>query len=288
MHRILALTGTLAVLLFAHLGDVLAQGLWTDHGLVQTGSVDVDEVISVRELRLRSGQTLILEDILPLSLLQKDPNPVLDQAAAAKLGQLVKSPELQLWQNPGRQDRYGRPAGHVRAADGAWLQRDLLLAGLAIAYPDTAGPALAADLYSFEDVARRARRGLWALNMNRLSHRSVEARGKSQGEMAGNPVATGRFVIVSGKIAEVSAQRRLVYLNFGPDWREDFTVGVEKSALRRRHPDWLKDLETWGNARVEVRGWLERYNGPFIRVTAGGQLRQLAPIAQARLEPGIN
>ena len=74
-------------------------------------------------------------------------------------------------------------------------------------------------------------------------------------------------------------QRRL-YINFGADWRTDFTVTVEPADAAAFIEDVTKGraggISGLTGASVRVRGFLTRYNGPEIRVTVPEQVEIFA------------
>ena len=77
--------------------------------------------------------------------------------------------------------------------------------------------------------------------------------------------------------------RGRLYLNFGDDWRTDFTVTVAPGDARLFDDDpvWAPLLDAAGglaglaDRRVRVRGWLGRYNGPEITLTHPEQIEFL-------------
>ena len=78
-------------------------------------------------------------------------------------------------------------------------------------------------------------------------------------------------MLVRGRVQRVARAQDFVYLNFGDDWRSDFTVRVEaRQAVRfARAGLELKALE---GRNVEVRGLLFQTNGPMIDLTHPRQI----------------
>lgn len=66
-----------------------------------------------------------------------------------------------------------------------------------------------------------------------------------------------------------------VYLNFGRYWKEDFTVVIERRALRLFAESGLDPLRLEG-ALLRVRGWMDDHDGPRIEVTHPEQIEVLA------------
>ena len=68
--------------------------------------------------------------------------------------------------------------------------------------------------------------------------------------------------------------RGRAYLNFGPDWKGDFTVSVEPRHRRLFDAEGI-DIEALEDRRIRVRGWVESWNGPLIEVTHPKQIEVL-------------
>lgn len=83
-----------------------------------------------------------------------------------------------------------------------------------------------------------------------------------------------RYEIVEGAVASVSRTKSGVYLNFGSDWKSDFTARIAKDVLSA-HPEFNQQLDTFKDMRIAVRGWIERRNGPMIDIRDPSQLEIL-------------
>jgi len=161
-----------------------------------------------------------------------------------------------------RRDRWRRALAHVRREDGAWLQGHLLQRGFARVYtwPRTATGARA--MLDLERTARANRRGLWSDRFYRVR----------------NPAETwgdlDSWQVVEGRVVDAAIVRGTGYLNFGLDWRNDFTFRLESPARRAFRAAGLDimDLIGW---RVRGRGWVYPTNGPMIDLTHPAQLEVL-------------
>lgn len=84
----------------------------------------------------------------------------------------------------------------------------------------------------------------------------------------------GTFQVIEGWVAAVGLSRNEVFLNFGRDWKWDFTAAVDlkrsddRAALIAR----LKNLK---GRLVRVRGFIERRNGPFISLATAEAIEEL-------------
>ena len=74
-----------------------------------------------------------------------------------------------------------------------------------------------------------------------------------------------------------------VYLNFGPDWRTDFTVTLQAKARRLFRKAGLEPLSLEGR-EIRVRGWLKKFNGPMIEATHPEQIEVLNQEARSGAE----
>lgn len=161
-------------------------------------------------------------------------------------------------------DRYGRLHGHAEvAAGGIWLQERLIREGVAVV--DGAGGlggACLSRLLDAEALAREARAGLWG-GTARVPFRIL--RPEETWDHA------GAFIIAEGVIDSAALVRGRLFVNFGADWREDFTATAARAEARdltERHGP----PEGWAGRRVRVRGWAGLRNGPQVILTYPQQL----------------
>src|SRR5690606_11013395 len=145
-----------------------------------------------------------------------------------------------------------------------WVQGELLHAGLARVETTPKTGALAAEMLAAESEARAASRGLWALPA--FAVRAPDPNALAQ--------ELDMFQIVEGVVVSATETRDFLYLNFGLDYRTDFTVSIAARDLDDIREQGLEPLDLEG-ARVRVRGWLHAVNGPMIDVTHAAQIEVL-------------
>lgn len=143
----------------------------------------------------------------------------------------------------------------VKSEGGRWIwaQEAMLREGMARARPWKDNHARYAALYAAEDIARKAKKGIWADKAYRI--RSAET-------MA--PDDSG-FQIVEGVVRSLGTTEKKRYLNFGDDYRTDFTVSIDAEAL----PNWKAadvQIDSLEHKRIRVRGFVYDSGGPLIRV----------------------
>jgi endonuclease YncB( thermonuclease family) len=194
----------------------------------------------------------------------------MDGEARAALEALVAGQELRLRQDEERTDRRGRRLAHVYAGAGApdaervWAQGALLSAGLARVETTPRTASMAAEMLAAEAEARAAGRGLWALP--EYAVRTPDPYALAQ--------ELDTFQIVEGVVVDAAETRDFFYLNFGLDYRTDFTISIAARDLDEVREAGLEPLDLEG-ARIRVRGYLHAVNGPMIDVTHAAQIEVL-------------
>lgn len=203
--------------------------------------------------------------------------PLADHARVA-LQEIVASRNVRLAFSGRRTDRYGRLLAHVFARSGetqVWVQGEMLKRGLARAYGLEGSVACLAELIAHEAVAREQAAGLWA-------ETAYAVRGAD--DVSALLRLTGTFQVVEGKVVDVSDIRGATYVNFGQDWRQDFTAVLRAPARRlSASGPWRAD-ELKGR-KIRVRGWIERRGGPMIDVAHPAAIEVLAAEADTEAAP---
>lgn len=224
----------------------------------------VTAVVDGDTVRLDTGAEVRLTGIqapkLPLGRKGFRPWPLAAEAKAA-LSALSRDRQVRLDYPGQRHDRWGRLLAQMHVGD-LWIQREMLLRGLARVYTFPDNRAHADALYAAERAARAARRGIWALDWYRI----IDA--------ADTDRFIGTFQLVEGRVKSAAIVRGRGYLNYGDDWRSDFTVSIA--------PEYVKLFRASGvsimnlkDRRLRVRGWLVSRNGAMISVTHPEQIEIL-------------
>jgi endonuclease YncB( thermonuclease family) len=180
--------------------------------------------------------------------------------AKRALARMLSAGPVTLAQEPAP-DRYGRLKGQVFAG-GQWVQGAMVRAGLARAAPDSGSGPCAAPLLRLEEEARAAGAGHWGDGLFLL---------RPPTDMADQ---IGTFQIVDGTVVDADIVRGRAFLNFGADYKTDFTVTVapaDMQAFRRQRRDW----PAFSGRHVRVRGWIDSYNGPEMEIVTPAALEVL-------------
>ena len=227
-------------------------------GLVAAAPVlTLAQVLSGEEILLSDGRTVRLAGI-------KVAVPTADGAtenARSFLEKELVGKELRL--EEAALDRYGRTAASVVVleSDGSLLavEEAMLAQGLAFLYPPTGSEPKLAALQKAERVARQNSVGIWRDS----AYADVDATRANKTQ--------GHFAFVSGVVRKAERIKNKVYLNFGADWRTDFTVAIAAHDLK--YFEWVGlDPLTLEGKTVRVRGWVHREFGPMMTVTSPAQI----------------
>ena len=255
-----------ALLVLLLLLPVAARGAGPE-ALPAGGSGVVREVISGDTLVLKDGRTVKLAAIQAPKVNAGRTRPfrwpLADEAKAALAG-LALGRTVTLHFAGARQDRHDRAPAQLVRDDGVWLQGEMLSEGWARVYASPDLAVLGSELYARESAARGARLGIWAHPF--FAVRSPDGLGRDY----------DTFQIVEGRILAASQVRGQIYLNFGPDWRTDFTIRVPRRATRAFRQLHGTPAQLQGQV-IRVRGWIYRHNGPEIELLHPEQLERLEP-----------
>ena len=155
----------------------------------------------------------------------------------------------------GRINRMGHILAHIeRQSDGAWIQGALLSLGLVMVNTGQRNPEMAAQMYALEAQARREKLGIWEEKHYKII------------SPTDTPDHLKSFQIVEGRVESVTTKSNRIYVNFGKDWRTDFTVSIKSGDKRLFSKAGINPLN-WGGQIIRVRGWVDEYNGPYIQIT---------------------
>ena len=251
-------------------------------GLTSGPTHHVTEILNARSIRLDDGSVLHLSGIeTPQRIISVQSMTGSDrphQAIILYLEKLVLGRAVELRSaRHGRsrshshaRDRHNRIRAHVfvlRGGERLWLQGELVRSGLALAGSERGdrNNACVKKLQAFEREARDNARGNWGNRIFRVLD-------------AANPKEIARydqtFQLVEGRVRRLSEFNNKLYLNFGHDWKTDFTVVIGRYILRRMKSQ-VEELKRLKGKTVRVRGWVELRKGPLISLTAAHDLEIL-------------
>ncbi len=243
-----------------------------------TEANDLKHTYSGKINKIIDGQTLLLTDgkivrLTGIDLPIDKTNPDFDFSFQAKafleavlFSQSSKAGrDIMVYQTrkaeKGRINRMNHDLGHIlvkglktEAGDKPelWLQGALIDKGFARVYTEPTNPQLHAIMLSHEEKARAAGLGLWAKDS---PFKMMTP------DQAANHL--GDFVILEGRVVNAASVKNNLYLNFGDNWRSDFTVMINTSQRKQLSQQGISPTSISGK-KIRVRGWLREYNGPFL------------------------
>jgi len=163
-------------------------------------------------------------------------------------------------------DRNGNILAHVGVvseddpdADPVWVQSAILKNGMARVVTYVHTRLYASQLLKMEAQARAEKKGIWA-HPEYVPIADTRADSK-----------IGQYQIVLGTVKNVGQAGEVYYLNFGSNWKTDFTVVIPQKLA----PNLSMPITEFANQAIEVRGWVEEKNGPSITISHPEQLKTI-------------
>ena len=262
--------------LLALIITLLALSPWSAHADI-TDSLRAGETATV--LSVVDGDTVILSEAvrgatdvrlvgiqapkLPLGRRNFKQWPLSPESKVA-LEKLTLGKQVRLYYGGADMDRHGRLLAHLVRDDGLWVQGEMLSLGMARVYTFPDNRSITSDMYAREQKARRNKAGIWAhpYYTVRTATDSLNKR-------------IGTFQVIEGYVRDVAKVKGMVYLNFGDDWRSDFTISI-RSRTGKLFKKAQIDLLALKDRNIRTRGWLKKRNGPMIELSHPEQLEILS------------
>jgi len=233
--------------------------------LKHTYSGKIDKVIDGLTILLTNGKIVRLSSIdipapLAPSLSDKaDQNFHLAAKQALEDAFPAKS-DVMIYQTrnakKGRTSRMGHDLGHIvtKDEDKTWAQEILLTQGLARFYSSPVNQELSAVLFDIEAKAINEKIGLWS-DTSPFKRQTPETAVQSMGQ----------FTVIDGAPTKIATVRNNLYLNYGANWKTDFTVMISTSLRKKLAQQGINLMDLTG-VPLRVRGWMREYNGPLIEL----------------------
>jgi micrococcal nuclease len=233
-------------------------------GLQPIGQAEVIRVHAGDILTLSTGEAVSLLGIQAPKQRNGDDVlqawPYADQAKQA-LEQYLLNRNVYFAQVGAPMDRKGLGLFHLVRDDGNWVQGWMVRNGHARVYGYPKNRQFLRELQMMEVQARAEKLGLWNLPLYQIRD-------------ASNPKGMkpyGMFHLIEGSVVTAANVSGRIYLNFGADYRTDFTATLEADTLRRFPGEW-PDFSALTGRRLRLRGWVYLQNGPIIDVTYPEQI----------------
>lgn len=227
--------------------------------LKHTKSGRIDKVID--------GLTILMKDKTIIRLASLDiPDfhsqrhaPYSEEALKLLQNTLPTGTEVLLYQTrknkTGRENRMGHALGHiVTKKEPIWINGAFLSHGIARTIIAANAVEMSAQLLKAEQQARTHKRGIWSKGSDYLVLTPDTA-----------AQAMGQYAIIEGIVQKTASIRNNVYLNFGENWKTDFTIMITPTIRKKLAQQGIHPLSLSGET-VRVRGWAREYNGPLIEL----------------------
>ncbi len=156
-----------------------------------------------------------------------------------------------------RKDSYGRLLGYC-FVDDVFVNARLLEEGLAVVYTFPPNVKYADTFYALQVKARQEKQGFWG---------SYETIPDTQAANHLNQIRA-----VRGRVRSTYQSGKAVFLNFGKDYKTDFTVVIFNNVLPTFRQQHIEPGIYYKGKTVEVIGRIKEYNGPEIIANAPYQI----------------
>nr|CRH07937.1 Putative staphylococcal nuclease (SNase-like) [Candidatus Magnetococcus massalia] len=165
----------------------------------------------------------------------------------------------------GGQDRdvFKRPLRYIELQDGRDVGEELLKQGLALVYVGK-GFSRSARYFKAEMRARSDKLGVWS---EKNPHWLVKQKAAIH--------HVGDFRIVQGRVKAAAKVGSWIYLNYGKDYKKDFTVSIKIRDWKKHFRKVYKDPQQLVGQRIEVRGRIGLRNGAMIRARHPDQIQKM-------------
>lgn len=183
--------------------------------------------------------------------------------AKARLERLTDRKQIRLEYDQEKTDQYGRTLAHVYTKDGLWLNKTLIEEGFAHVYTFPKNTKHAQTLLQAEQQAIAHKKGIWGHNKWRQTPANDKHKLRE---------LIGKYTFVTGKVTHVNQVGDKLYINFGNNWRQDFTVQIKDKDKKNFSAHTLQKIKDMTGKTLTVRGRLIPVNGPMIIATHEEQL----------------
>ena len=194
----------------------------------------------------------------------------LAKEAKDKLALIILGAKVRLDFGNEKRDRHNRILAHLYIINDdeseIWVQNYMLEQGMARVYSFADNRLCVEQLLKTEAIARAEKVGIWGQEYYKI--RQAEKPKKLL-------KLDNRYELVEGRVLSVKKVGSRFYMNFGKNWRDDFTIVIEKYGQKIFKKANVNPFD-YENALIRVRGWIENKDGPRIEVTHPEQIEVLA------------
>jgi micrococcal nuclease len=255
MRRTLRLAVTLVTLLLIF--------LFSRHSFVDYQAVRVRYVIDGDTIILSNNQHVRYIGIDTPETMRKtetgfeyDPKPFGEEAKEFNR-RLVEGRIVRLEFDMVKKDKYGRLLAYC-FVDDKFVNAELLKNGLAMLFTMVPNIKYVDLLVKSQEVARENGLNLWRpANIIPIAEATAHL---------------GELATVEGRVLKVKKTNAAVYLNFGQDYRTDFSVVIFKDNFHLFNEQKIEFTNYYQGKTVRVSGLIKEYHGPEVIVRHPSQI----------------
>jgi endonuclease YncB( thermonuclease family) len=154
-------------------------------------------------------------------------------------------------------DKYNRLLGYCFIND-TFVNAKLIEEGFASIYTKPPNVKYTDFLINLQRKARKNKKGLWG---------AYEVIDHTQAHLYINQIRS-----VKGRVLTTYKSKSCIFLNFGQDYKTDFTIVIFNDSFKYFYDAGINPLTFYKGKTVEVRGKIKDYNGPEIIVSSPGEI----------------
>ncbi len=217
--------------------------------LIANSSTSLADTITARIKNINKDLT-ISTDKIPNKIVLR--NIYTTKYSLPEINNIIQNKEVEI-SLLNNKDRYGNSFAEIKMpGNNKLLEEEILNKGLSLVY-FIDKEENSDKFFAAENIARQNKIGIWK------EIRILDANNISNNYNA----ILNKFVIARGVVKGVYTSKQNTFINFGNDWKTDFTAQIANKTLKD-YPDF--NIEKIIGKRIMLRGWLENYNGPFIKI----------------------
>ncbi|UCG35462.1 MAG: thermonuclease family protein [Candidatus Omnitrophota bacterium] len=222
-------------------------------------NIKVDEVIDGDTIKLSNGKLLRYIGIDTPEMRTKRGNQFIYSPQPYSLEakefnrNLVEGKFVRIEFDVEKHDRYKRLLGYCFAGE-EFVNAKMITEGMAVIYTKPPNVKYADLFVDLQKQARKARKGLWG------AYKIID---QSRAHKYINQIRT-----VRGKVLNTYDSGKVVFLNFGEDYKTDFTVIIFRNSLPHFKRKGIDPVTFYNAKTIEVSGRIREFNGPEIIVNS--------------------
>ncbi|MCP4652727.1 MAG: hypothetical protein GY858_05015 [Candidatus Omnitrophica bacterium] len=175
--------------------------------------------------------------------------------------QLVKGKGIELEFDIERVDKYNRTLAYC-FVDGVHINAKLVEEGYAVTYTIPPNVRYTDELMRLQKDARENKRGMWG------AYSDITA---AEAENYTNQIRR-----VKGRVLNAYNSGKVIFLNFGNDYKTDFTVVIFKNSFDQFYNKGIDPVNFYNGKIIGVSGKIRQYNGPEIIVSTPSEIEILS------------